>query len=68
DQMHQTFTKDIDLVATPPDLDANSLLKLTSRETKSDSNAAEPNYERIELNSDGIDDKLRQFDEFWEKN
>ena len=32
DQMHETFTKDMNLVPTPPELEANSLLKLTSRQ------------------------------------
>ena len=30
DQMHETFTKDMNLVPTPPELEANSLLKLTN--------------------------------------
>ena len=33
DQMHETFTKDMNLVPTPPELEANLLLKLTSRQT-----------------------------------
>ncbi|MDJ0573452.1 MAG: hypothetical protein QNJ53_31045 [Pleurocapsa sp. MO_192.B19] len=47
DQMHLTFTRDIKLVPAPPELEANSLIELTSSR---------------------IDQQLRRFDDFWEKN
>ena len=64
DQMHQTFTKDIDLVATPPDLAPDSLLNLSSDNDQVDVTSDD----KIDVNSDDIDQKLRQFDDFWEKN
>lgn len=33
DRMHETFTEDMSLVPTPPELEANSLLELASRQT-----------------------------------
>ena len=68
DQMHVTFTKDIDLVPTPPSLEANSLLNLTFGETNLDSGANNLDSNRSDFNSDEIERKLRQFDDFWKKN
>lgn len=76
DQMHTTFTKDIDLVPTPPSLEAKSLLDLTSSsKVEPDSSPIEPNSApikpnstKVDLNSPEIDQKMRQFDDFWEKN
>ena len=68
DQMHTTFTKDIDLVPTPPSLEANSLLNLTFGETNLDSGANNWDSKEIDFNSDAIEQKLRQFDDFWQKN
>ena len=63
DQMHQTFTKDIELLATPPNLEANSLLNLNLTNSKTDLNSGE-----IDFNSSEIDQKMRDFDDFWKKN
>ena len=68
DQMHTTFTKDIDLVPTPPSLEANSLLNLTFGETNLDSEANNLDSKEIDFNSAEIEQKLRQFDDFWQKN
>jgi|GEM_PF-5291316 len=63
DQMHQTFTKDIDLLSTPPSLEAKSLLNLSLTPPNTDLDSS-----KVEENSPEIDQKLRQFDDFWEKN
>ncbi len=68
DQMHTTFTKDIDLVPTPPSLEANSLLNLTFGKTNLDSGANNWDSNQSDFNSAEIEQKLRQFDDFWEKN
>ncbi|MGB5709320.1 MAG: hypothetical protein WBM44_00165 [Waterburya sp.] len=56
DQMHITFTNDINLVPTPPNLEAKSLLNLNLTSSETD------------LDSSEMDRKLHQFDDFWEKN
>ncbi|MEL6437815.1 MAG: hypothetical protein AAFQ80_00970 [Cyanobacteria bacterium J06621_8] len=81
DQMHNTFTKDIDLLPTPPDLTADSLLKLTNkpvqpRQINQPSNNSQDNSaptepqaseEPLDPEAARIEDKMRQFDEFWQK-
>lgn len=73
DQMHTTFTQDIDLVATPPDLDPKTLLasdqgltkpNLAPSEPKPDSTPTNP----IESDSADVEQRMRQFDQFWEQN
>ncbi|MEO0835429.1 MAG: hypothetical protein AAFY16_05450 [Cyanobacteria bacterium J06642_3] len=110
DQMHTTFTQDIDLVATPPDLDPKTLLASSRGQTKPSLAPSEPKSEPIESNqgqakpnaapvepksepiesnqgqakpssapsepksepiksdSADIEQRMRQFDQFWEKN
>ena len=65
DQMHLTFTKDIDLLAAPPDLEAKSLLNLSFSGTNTETNVSSP---KSDLDSPEIDQKMRQFDDFWQKN
>ncbi|MEM7591987.1 MAG: hypothetical protein AAF383_10810 [Cyanobacteria bacterium P01_A01_bin.83] len=89
DQMHTTFTQDIDLVATPPDLDPKTLLASDQRrikpnrvlsepksepiesnqgQVKPNSTPNEPKSEPIESDSAEVEQRMRQFDEFWDKN
>ncbi|MEO1339931.1 MAG: hypothetical protein AAFV28_02015 [Cyanobacteria bacterium J06635_13] len=86
DQMYTTFTADLDLVAAPPSLEADSLLSLNFSPTQpipeplpanpaTNSNpVAEPSPNTTppnpSLRSDSpeVEQKMREFDEFWKNN
>ncbi|MEM6612843.1 MAG: hypothetical protein AAF652_11445 [Cyanobacteria bacterium P01_C01_bin.72] len=71
DQMHETFTEDVDLVAAPPSLKANSLLSLDFSPTKPAPNpapTAPPSLQPTSSDSPEMERKLREFDKFWENN
>lgn len=71
DQMHETFTKDVDLVAALPSLKADSLLSLDFSQTKPASNPAPtdlPAPQPASSDSPEMQRKMREFDQFWENN